>query len=172
MILVVEGPDVDSRTVSDALSDRDVHTVTSVADAREWCLSNQPDVIVLGGDLETAADFVHDIRNGSLLQERTPIVAVSDDTTVDPESLGIDEVLTPPIDTERLQESIQGAMLLDEYKTAVDEFFDRCEEQASDDLDTIFAEDSVREARIRADESLEELKEERGIPFDQLINDA
>lgn len=172
MILVVEGGQVDSATVGEALPDRELHGSGSVAAAREWCRSNDPEVVVIGCGIETAADFIHDIRTGSLFQTRVPIVAVTDNSTVDPHAYGIDEVLRTPVNADRLQESIRGAILLDEYKNAVDEFFDKCEKQATDDLETIFAEDNVREARIRADESLEELREKNGIPFDQLIKDV
>lgn len=178
MILVVDGErtlPVESLEAALDLDSQEISRVATPAEARHWCDTQSPSLVILACEFDAAADLIRDLRQGKFDNPTVPIVALVEEPTTRERELGVDETVETPLDENAFRTAVERAFLLGEYKTAVDEFFELSQEFAAseDDLPALTEPWALLSARDHADECLEKLRtRERGIPFDRLLNDA
>lgn len=173
MILVVEGNQFPPSRLDAALGARSIHRVPTVTAARAWCVKHDPTVILLSGPLHEVRAFTEDVRAGAFGDPAVPIVAVVEaQARGGADRIGADEIVVAPVEDAALREAIENAILLGEYKDAVDTFFEVSRAHASESVaDSPDEWAEVVSARDRADRHLEALRRKNlKIPFERLLS--
>ena len=166
MLLVVEGERTSHARLVELVGSGDVALATGLEEARDRLERSSPAAMLLGVPMEEAADLVEAVRAGRFDRPGLPIVAVTDDERRAHE-LGVDETVPTSLEAEALLSAIERAVLLGQYKAAVNEFFDVCRERARGSR----VDGRSRSARRSADAALEAIQaRDDAIPIESLID--
>ena len=144
----------------------DVEFAAGIGEARDRLERWDPTALVVGSSVDDVFGLVEDVRAGRFDRPSLPIVAVTDDGDRARE-LGVDETVPTSVDPGDLVAAVERAVLLGQYKAAVNEFFDVCRERAHGAGST----EGSHSARRTADAALEAIQDrDDAVPLESLID--
>lgn len=101
--------------------------------------------------------LVRTVRSPDSPDPTVPVVLLAEQVPDDLPLLAIDTVLRHPVDHDSLAEAIDRALLVDEYKDAVHDFFLHSQDRATTTTGPLEEDALLRELRDAADDRLDDL---------------
>ncbi|MFC7044770.1 hypothetical protein ACFQH6_04465 [Halobacteriaceae archaeon GCM10025711] len=108
----------------------------------------------LGADADA---LVRTVRSPDSPDPTVPVVLLADQVPDDLPLLAIDVVLRHPVDHDSIAEAVDRALLVDEYKDAVHDFFRHSQDRATTAAGPLEEDALLRDLRDAADDRLDDL---------------